>query len=169
MKPRTSKRYVERKWRKQNEIVYYTQIIQKTPALHPEPPSYAATVYPATATASELLHRYLPVNLLREVLRDQPLVVRPQLDRVDGVIVLRVEVVRVESFHGCEGLEVFLVREVGVGAFAVPSVEWRDGDDEHKCSGAVEEGKVMEERRRTGRSCGSGSWRDLPRGGSFGL
>lgn len=124
-------------------------------------------LFPATTTPRKPLH--LPVNLLGEVLRDQPLIVRPQLDRVDGVIVLRVEVVRVESLHGCEGFEVFLVREVGVGAFAVPSVEWRDDDDEHEHSGAVEEGEVMEERRRTGRSCGSGSWRDLPRGGSFGL
>lgn len=114
--------------------------------------------------SKETLH--LPVNLLGEVLRDQSLVVRPQLDRVDGVVILGVEVVRVESFHGCEGFEVLLVREVGVGAFAVPSVEWRDDDDEHECSGMEER---MKERRRTGRSCGSGSWRDLPRGGSFGL
>lgn len=68
------------------------------------------------------LFSHLPVNLLGEELRDQPFVVRPQLNRVDGVVALGVEVVRVESFYGREGLEVFFVGEVGVGAFAVPSV-----------------------------------------------
>lgn len=69
-----------------------------------------------------MMRHNLPVDLWREELRDQALVVRLQFGRVNGIVRLGVEIVGVKRPDGGEVLLVLLVSEVGVGTLAMPSV-----------------------------------------------
>jgi hypothetical protein len=64
-----------------------------------------------------------PIKNRWEELGDQGFVVRPQLDRVAGLVTFAVEIVWVERAHGCQNVPVLFVCKVRVGAFSVPRVE----------------------------------------------
>lgn len=64
----------------------------------------------------------LPFNDLREVLRDETLVIWPELLRVNRIVTLAVEVVRVECPDCLESTLVVCVGQVLIGVLTMPAV-----------------------------------------------
>ena len=62
-----------------------------------------------------------PLDDFGEVLRDKTLVVRLELDWVNGIIALAAEVVRVERLHSSQRALVRGVSQVRVRALSVPT------------------------------------------------
>ena len=62
-----------------------------------------------------------PLDDFREVLRDEAIVVRLELDWVDGIVALAVEIVRVECLHCRQRALVRGVSQVRVRALSVPT------------------------------------------------
>ena len=69
-----------------------------------------------------------PLDDFREVLRDEAIVVRLELDWVDGIVALAVQIVRVERLHCRQRALVRGVSQVCVRALSVPTAPEVSGD-----------------------------------------
>lgn len=66
---------------------------------------------------------YLPLEGGREKLRNEALIVRTKLLRVDAFVALAVKVVGIESLDSCQELSIVFVAEMFICPFTMPRIE----------------------------------------------